>query len=155
MINLPDDDLDRANDGGFMLSEKVGMAIVNMNGVVFNLPINKIRLYTHNIWQAMQNCYFGEFSETRNEHVKVLTAEDGTYYLVDGYHRIVEHVLRKHITVPVYIVSKKDGDHFVSKHCDYILLDTSKKWFGLEQLADEDYLLDIAAAYVGVFNTTL
>jgi hypothetical protein len=70
-----------------------GLAPELIGQVNISIPFNKLMLDKLNLDWAIQNIKENRLSRSNNEPMQVAMSNDNKYYLLDGYHRLVEAVI--------------------------------------------------------------
>jgi hypothetical protein len=114
--------------------------------------LGNLVVFRSSLYRAFDDCERGKCSHTKGPvEVFPLRSEQGKYQLFDGYHRLIEYLTaRKHLknnhTIPVKIVDKEwvRKTYSIAPEGDRWEYDGSLKYGGLEDLADEEIIDDLA-----------
>ncbi|NIQ13326.1 MAG: hypothetical protein GTO02_02615 [Candidatus Dadabacteria bacterium] len=61
--------------------------------IKINIPFNKLVIDKLNLEWAIKNIKENRPSRSKDNPMQVAVSRDGKYYLLDGYHRLVEYVM--------------------------------------------------------------
>lgn len=128
----------------------------------FNLSISDLVAHRESLFDAYEHCvYRGKGSKSSGPIIVVeLVDEPGKYQLIDGYHRLIEHLLdHGSKSIQVVIGGLGSSEYAIAHGRDRWEGDESKKYGNLEDLTDEENLDDHAnkrkilnEAHFGKFN---
>lgn len=108
----------------------------NVAGKVISIPLKKLIMSKEELRQAISNISRGYTAQTSGP-VEVYKSKN-SYHLSNGYHRIVDSILRKDSTVNAVVTEELDN----FKTPDRFRYDPSLKYSGLERImGDEQFLL--------------
>ena len=94
------------------------------------------------LFDAYEHCvYRGKCSKSSGPIVVVET-EDGKYQLIDGYHRLIEHLLDRGGATPLRAIigGEGSGEYAIARGGERWVGDASLRYGNLEDLTDEDTL---------------
>jgi len=111
---------------------------------ILTIPIGDILVSREAMWGAFNNVDSGRVSKTESDILEVWKIEDERLLLVDGLHRFVELLLKGVKQVKVDIVGEGYSDYWATPYPGKEFeVNSSLKYGGLEDLADEEILDDL------------
>lgn len=110
------------------------------NDIINNFEINKLLISTKSLYNAYVDFLSGKPSTT-NEPLGIWINSNNEFMLVDGYHRLIELLLKSTTTSDIKIWGIGYSDYWKDID-DPFNIDFNLKWNGLEEFADEECLQD-------------
>jgi hypothetical protein len=117
---------------GYLLEEMVSQR-------PFDLSLDNLVAHRNSLFDAYEHCvYRGKCSKSSGPIV-VVEIEDGKYQLIDGYHRLIEHLLDHGGAVPIFAIigGEGSGEYAVARGGERWVGDSSKRYGNLEDLTDK------------------
>ena len=108
----------------------------------FDLSLDNLVAHRDALFDAYEHCaYRGKCSKSSGPIVVVET-EDGKYQLIDGYHRLIEHLLDRGGASPLRAIigGEGSGEYAIARGGERWLGDASMRYGNLEDLTDEETL---------------
>ena len=105
----------------------------------FDLSLDNLVAHRDALFDAYEHCiYRGKCSKSSGPIVVVET-EDGKYQLIDGYHRLIEHLLDRGGASPLRAIigGEGSGEYAIARGGERWEGDASKRYGNLEDLTDK------------------
>jgi len=108
----------------------------------FMLSIDNLVAHRDSLFDAYEHCVYRNRCSESSGPIVVAEIEDGKYQLIDGYHRLIEHLLDRGGLVPIHAIvgGEGTGEYAIARGVDRWLGDASMRYGNLEDLTDEETL---------------
>lgn len=109
----------------------------------FDLSISDLIAHRESLFDAYEHCVYRDKDSKSSGPIVVVEIidEPGKYQLIDGYHRLVEHLLdHGGRSIQAIIGGAGAGEYAIAHGRDRWKGNTSKKYGNLEDLTDEENL---------------
>jgi hypothetical protein len=108
----------------------------------FMLSLDRLVAHRDSLFDAYEHCVYRNRCSESSGPIVVAEIEDGKYQLIDGYHRLIEHLLDRGGLVPIRAIlgGEGTGEYAIARGGDRWLGDASMRYGNLEDLTDEETL---------------
>jgi len=108
----------------------------------FMLSLDNLVAHRDSLFDAYEHCVYRNRCSESSGPIVVAEIEDGKYQLIDGYHRLIEHLLDRGGLVPIHAIlgGEGTGEYAIARGVDRWLGDASMRYGNLEDLTDEETL---------------
>ena len=108
----------------------------------FMLSLDNLVAHRDSLFDAYEHCVYRNRCSESSGPIVVAEIDDGKYQLIDGYHRLIEHLLDRGGLVPIRAIlgGEGTGEYAIARGGDRWLGDASMRYGNLEDLTDEETL---------------
>ena len=108
----------------------------------FMLSLDNLVAHRDSLFDAYEHCVYRNRCSESSGPIVVAEIEDGKYQLIDGYHRLIEHLLDRGGLVPIRAIlgGIGSGEYAIARGVDRWLGDATMRYGNLEDLTDEETL---------------
>ena len=111
----------------------------------FEISVDDLVAHRHSLFDAYYNCVYRDRCSRSSGPIVVVPVEDGKYQLIDGYHRLIEHLLDGAKRLLVVIGGEGSGGYAIARGAERWQGDASKRYGNLEAAEGNEKALNRAA----------
>ena len=108
----------------------------------FDLSLDNLIAHWDSLFDAYVHCVYRGKCSMSSGPIVVVEIEDGKYQLIDGYHRLIEHLLDHGGATPLRAIigGEGSGEYAIARGGERWEGDASKRYGNLEDLTDKKTL---------------